>query len=215
MTPPDTSEPPVGLYEGIITTRAMRRYSDDPIRRDELEAILRAAQQGPSGGNIQPWQFVVVTDATVRRQLGEIYGLAYERYEAALLASMPPHRDDDVGGQLGAHVGGVPTPGRAHRRGACDRRRADARHRHDARRRRWRAGRRYPVRVGLSGRPEPACSPLGRWGSAVRSRPCTGSARTRSGCSSTSPIDSRRWRWSPSVVPPDASVSRRGGPPSP
>jgi nitroreductase len=91
--PPDR---PVGLYDGIITTRAMRRLSDEPIQRSELEAILRAAQQGPSGGNIQPWQFVVVTDSAVRVDLGAIYRRAYQRYEAALLASMPPHRDEEA-----------------------------------------------------------------------------------------------------------------------
>lgn len=112
------SEPLVGLYEGIITARAMRRYSDTPIERDELEAILRAAQQGPSGGNIQPWQFVVVTDSAVRHDLGEIYRRAYERYEAALLASMPPHRDEESAAtwertlaasrHLARHIGAAP-----------------------------------------------------------------------------------------------------------
>lgn len=119
MTAPDQkTDPTIGLYEGIITTRAMRRYSDAPIERGELEAILRAAQQGPSGGNIQPWQFVVVTDPAVRHDLGEIYRQAYERYEAALLASMPPHRDEESAASwdrtlaasrhLAEHIGAAP-----------------------------------------------------------------------------------------------------------
>ena len=116
--PDDRSDQPIGLYDGIITTRAMRRLSDEPIHRSELEAILRAAQQGPSGGNIQPWQFVVVTDPTVRSDLGEIYRQAYERYEAALLASMPPHRDEAAAASwertlaasrhLADHIGAAP-----------------------------------------------------------------------------------------------------------
>jgi nitroreductase len=116
MTAP--APPPIELYEGIITTRAMRRLSDEPIQRSELEAILRAAQQGPSGGNIQPWQFVAVTDPAVRSDLGEIYRQAYERYEAALLASMPPHRDEAAAASwertlaasrhLADHIGAAP-----------------------------------------------------------------------------------------------------------
>ncbi|MFA9566383.1 MAG: nitroreductase family protein [Acidimicrobiales bacterium] len=116
MTAP--APPPIGLYEGIVTTRAMRRLSDEPIQRSELEAVLRAAQQGPSGGNIQPWQFVVVTDPVVRSDLGEIYRQAYERYEAALLASMPPHRDEAAAASwertlaasrhLADHIGAAP-----------------------------------------------------------------------------------------------------------
>lgn len=86
---------PLGLYDGIMTTRAMRRYRDEPVTDAELEAVLRAAQQGPSGGNIQPWQFLVVRDAAGRSWLGDLYGRAYRRYEAALVASMPPFRSDD------------------------------------------------------------------------------------------------------------------------
>jgi nitroreductase len=85
---------PVGLYEGLMTTRAMRRFTDEPVTVAEVEAILRAAQQGPSGGNIQPWHFLVVADPTERAWLGELYGRAYRRYEAALLAGMPPIGDE-------------------------------------------------------------------------------------------------------------------------
>jgi nitroreductase len=83
------------LLEGIMTTRAMRRFTDEPVSDDDIWTILRAAQQGPSGGNIQPWQFVVATDADVRARLGEIYRSCYHRYEAAMLASAPPVRPED------------------------------------------------------------------------------------------------------------------------
>lgn len=84
----------VGLYEGIMTTRAMRRFTDEPVTDAQVERILRAAQQAPSGGNIQPWQFVVVTDDDDRAWLGDVYARAYDRYEAAILAALPPFRTD-------------------------------------------------------------------------------------------------------------------------
>jgi len=83
------------LFEAISTTRAIRRYSDEPVTDDEIMTCIRAAVQGPSGGNIQPWQFVVVTDPVVKRKLGEIYRRAYDRYEPALLASIPGFRSDE------------------------------------------------------------------------------------------------------------------------
>lgn len=83
------------LYEGIMTTRAMRRYTDDDVTDAEIEHCLRAAVQGPSGGNIQPWQFLVVRDETLRGTIGEIYKRAYDRYEQALLAVLPPFRSED------------------------------------------------------------------------------------------------------------------------
>ena len=82
------------LIEGLMTTRAMRRYSNEPVGEEDVITCLRAALQALSGGNIQPWQFLVVTDPTKRAQLGEIYKRAYTRYEAAMLPTVPPFRDE-------------------------------------------------------------------------------------------------------------------------
>lgn len=82
----------VDLYDGIMTTRAMRRYTTEPVTDDEVLHCLRAAQQAPSGGNIQPWQFVVLTDAEVKATVGDLYRRAYYRYEAAMLPTVPPFR---------------------------------------------------------------------------------------------------------------------------
>lgn len=83
------------LYEALMTTRAMRRYTDEDVTDAEIEHCLRAAVQGPSGGNIQPWQFLVVRDPALRTVLGDIYRRSYDRYEAALLAVLPPFRSED------------------------------------------------------------------------------------------------------------------------
>lgn len=82
------------LYDGIMTTRAMRRLSPDLVPTEQIEAILRAAQQGPSGGNIQPWQFIVLTDVADRAWMGGCYRSCYDRYEEALLAMVPPQSDE-------------------------------------------------------------------------------------------------------------------------
>jgi nitroreductase len=84
----------VDLYEALMTTRAMRRYSDEPVTDEEIERILAAAVQAPSGGNIQPYQFLVVTDPERRRAIGEIYRRAYDRYEPAVLKLIPPFKDE-------------------------------------------------------------------------------------------------------------------------
>ena len=86
----------IELYEGILTTRAIRSYTDEPVHDDEIVACLRAAQQAPSGGNSQPWQYVVVTDARTRQQVGSIYRAAYERWERAQVASLPAEWSAEV-----------------------------------------------------------------------------------------------------------------------
>jgi nitroreductase len=84
------------MYEGIVTTRAIRRFTDEPVTDEEVVTCIRAAVQGPSGGNIQPWQFLVVTDPEVKADLGDIYRRAYARYEAALLPLVPRfQREED------------------------------------------------------------------------------------------------------------------------
>ena len=59
--------------EAILTTRAMRRYSDAPVPDELLMRCLEAAQQAPSGGNVQPQQYVVVRSHEVRHALADIY----------------------------------------------------------------------------------------------------------------------------------------------
>jgi nitroreductase len=86
----------VELYEGIMTTRAMRRFTDEPVDIDVVQACLRAAVQGPSGGNIQPYQFLVVTDPALRRRIADIYLRAWERYAPAVAAVTPPARTEDA-----------------------------------------------------------------------------------------------------------------------
>jgi nitroreductase len=52
----------VGLLEGICTTRAIRRYRDEPVPEPVLRDILFAATRAPSGSNRQPFRFLVLTD---------------------------------------------------------------------------------------------------------------------------------------------------------
>lgn len=71
--------------EVIRTTRAIRRFTDEPVTREDIVACVEAAIQAPSGGNIQPWAYVAATDAEVRAMVGAIYKRAFDRYERALL----------------------------------------------------------------------------------------------------------------------------------
>jgi nitroreductase len=52
----------VGLLEGLTTTRAIRRYRDEPVPDEALRTMLFAATRAPSGSNRQPFRFVVLTD---------------------------------------------------------------------------------------------------------------------------------------------------------
>lgn len=64
----------VGLLEGLATTRAIRRYTSEPIPERDLRDILFAATRGPSGSNRQPFRFVVLTDSDRARRAKALIG---------------------------------------------------------------------------------------------------------------------------------------------
>lgn len=61
----------MNVYEAIKIRRSVRSYQDKAIPKEVLNRILEAARLAPSGGNRQPWKFVVVTDSKMRKKLAE------------------------------------------------------------------------------------------------------------------------------------------------
>lgn len=61
------------LFEAIGTQRAMRRLKSDPVSDEEVWTILDAAVKAPSGGNRQPWNFIVIRDPETKRRIAEYY----------------------------------------------------------------------------------------------------------------------------------------------
>lgn len=51
--------------------RTVRDYQDRDVPRAVLEHCLRAATSAPSGANMQPWHFAVITDPAVKRRIRE------------------------------------------------------------------------------------------------------------------------------------------------
>lgn len=52
----------VGMLEGLVSTRAIRRYADEAVPAHVLRDIMFAATRAPSGSNRQPFRFLVLTD---------------------------------------------------------------------------------------------------------------------------------------------------------
>jgi nitroreductase len=58
----------------IQDRRSIREFTTELISDQELDMILEAARQAPSGENAQPWRFIVVKDDTLRKKMGAIAG---------------------------------------------------------------------------------------------------------------------------------------------
>jgi nitroreductase len=67
--------------------RTVRSFSDRPVPREVIVDCLRAAGTAPSGANLQPWQFVVVSDPTVKAEIRA----AAEAEEREFYANRAPH----------------------------------------------------------------------------------------------------------------------------
>lgn len=68
----------IGLMEGIFRQRAIRYFKPDAVPDELVQKLIEAGTKAPSGGNRQPWKFLVIRDAELKRRIGKYYRLAYE-----------------------------------------------------------------------------------------------------------------------------------------
>jgi nitroreductase len=57
------------FYERMNARRSVRAFSPDPVPREAIELAILAASTAPSGAHRQPWKFVVVDEAAIKRQI--------------------------------------------------------------------------------------------------------------------------------------------------
>lgn len=60
------------VRECLKTRRSIRAYQDKPVPKEIIEDIIDCARMSPSAVNIQPWEFVVVTDPETRRKIADL-----------------------------------------------------------------------------------------------------------------------------------------------
>lgn len=61
------------LLDVIKYRMSVRKFKPDPVPDDHIERILEAGRWAMSGANSQPWEFIVVKDPQVRKELYEAY----------------------------------------------------------------------------------------------------------------------------------------------
>jgi len=55
----------------LKTRRSVRAYERRPVPRDIIEDVIDCGRLAPSANNVQPWEFVVVTEAGMLRRLAD------------------------------------------------------------------------------------------------------------------------------------------------
>ena len=67
----------LGLLQGLATTRAIRRYTDEPVAEEDLATIVWHATREPSGSNRQPFRFLILRDGPLATQAKALLGESF------------------------------------------------------------------------------------------------------------------------------------------
>ncbi len=82
-------------WDAITSRRNVRSYTDQPIAEANLDQILEAGRRSPSSQNWQPWDFILVTEADVLRELAKVWrGAGHVAGSAATIVVLAPAEDN-------------------------------------------------------------------------------------------------------------------------
>jgi len=81
----------IGLFDAIYTQRAIRYLKPDPIPDKIIEKLVDAAIKAPSGGNSQPWKFIIIRDAETKRKIGTYYNKSWNQVYGNVETGPPLH----------------------------------------------------------------------------------------------------------------------------
>ena len=74
----------MNLYKAIQNRRSIRTYDNKPVKKGEIEKLLRSAMQAPSAANQQPWEFIVIENKETLEKLSSAHLYAGPMKNAAL-----------------------------------------------------------------------------------------------------------------------------------
>ena len=98
--PPEMEARAADFAAQLSRRRTTRHFSGRPVRRTVIEHCLRAAGSAPSGAHQQPWHFVAIGDAALKRRIREVAEEAEREFYATApadwLAALAPLGTDAV-----------------------------------------------------------------------------------------------------------------------
>tara|TARA_B110000263_G_C15217508_1_gene468237 strand:- start:41 stop:697 length:657 start_codon:yes stop_codon:yes gene_type:complete len=59
----------LAFYQKLNSRRTIRDFSDKPVDKSVIENCIRTAGTAPSGANMQPWHFVLISDPKIKKQI--------------------------------------------------------------------------------------------------------------------------------------------------
>ncbi len=69
------AEAPVSTSEvvlnNILARKSVRSFTEQPVSREQLDTLVRAAMAAPTGRDMRPWKFIAIHDKAAMQQLAD------------------------------------------------------------------------------------------------------------------------------------------------
>jgi len=75
--------------ECIFGRRSIRQYTGEKVTDEQIDTLLHAAMSAPSAGNQQPWEFIVIRDNNMQKEIAQFHPYAgmLKHAEAGILVA--------------------------------------------------------------------------------------------------------------------------------
>lgn len=70
------------VEEALLKRRSVRKFTADPVDKEAIDKLLRAAMSGPSAVNKKPWEFYVIQDP---KKIAELNKVGFANYPSPLI----------------------------------------------------------------------------------------------------------------------------------
>ncbi len=92
----------MGLFEVMYNCRAMRRLDTREVEEEKLRQLIEAANQAPSGSNMQSARWIIARDSEVKQKLADLNRKGVEVYLGNQIQNPGslPHQDKDKRGRM-------------------------------------------------------------------------------------------------------------------
>lgn len=77
----------------IFERTSVRAWKDQSVETDKIDQLLKAAMVAPTAVNERPWEFYVVTDEKVKKELSEISPYSHFASQAPVLLAIVMNKD--------------------------------------------------------------------------------------------------------------------------
>ena len=69
--PPEGNIPTQDAIQNLMSRTSVRKYLEKPVEEEKVQILLKAGMAAPTGKDVRPWEFVVVTERSLLDAMAE------------------------------------------------------------------------------------------------------------------------------------------------